>query len=277
MTTNALAQIAADAARGDVLFGTHADIAARVRRAIDDPNCSVDQLSKLISAEPVLSAKVVGVANSAAYNPSGRVIADVRSAVARLGFGAVRTMATAIVVRQLQGMAHSPEHRALSSRLWEHTAHVAALARVIASRVTHQDPEAAFFAGIVHEVGGFYLISRAAEFPALISTELERWHDGDEAILGRIVLRALDVPDQVMAAVESLWDGFLAMPASSLGDTLLLADQLSPVESPLAELTGMSSKGMVADIDLLIGDNTLSNILADSAEEVASLTAELKA
>jgi hypothetical protein len=66
------------------------------------------------------------------------------------------------------------------------------------------------------------------------------------------------------------------MPPNSLGDTLLLADQLSPVESPLAELAGMSRKGMVVDLELLIDDELLSSILKDSAEEVASLIAALK-
>lgn len=272
----ALATIAAEAARGDVVFSTHTDIALRVRRAIDDPDCSVDQLSKLISAEPVLSAKAVSIANSVAYNPSGRAMSDIRSAVARLGFSALRSLATAIVVRQMQDMTKDPAHRQLAARLWEHTANVAALARVIARRVTHQDPEAAFFAGIVHEVGAFYLISRASEFPGLLDGPLENWYGEREAELGRIVLQALDVPPPVLAAVETLWDGYLAMPATSLGDTLLLADQLSPVESPLAELIGMSSKGMVADIDLQIGGETLNGILSASAEEVASLSSALK-
>lgn len=271
----ALDSIAADAARGDVIFPTNTDIALRVQRALDDPECTIDQLSKLISAEPILSAKVVSVANSVAYNPSGRAMSDVRSAVSRLGFKTLRTMATAVVVRQMQGMAKSPEHRALAARLWEHTAHVAALARVIARRVTKQDPEAAFFAGIVHEVGTFYLLSRAESFPGLLESDLEAWHEQGEAQVGGNVLRALGIPENVMAALETLWDGYLAMPATSLGDTLLLADQLSPVESPLAALSGMSNKGMSADIDLLVDGETLSSILAESAEEVDSLTAAL--
>ncbi|NTV69780.1 MAG: HDOD domain-containing protein [Azonexaceae bacterium] len=273
----ALNTLAAEAARGDMVFPTHADIALRVQRALDDPDCAIDQLSKLISAEPILSAKVVSVANSVAYNPSGRAMSDVRSAVSRLGFNTLRTMATAVVIRQMQGMAQSPEHRALAGRLWEHTAHVAALARVIARRVTRQDPEAAFFAGIVHEVGAFYLISRASAFPGLLESDLEAWHDAGEAQVGRSVLSALGVPENIRAALETLWAGYLAMPATSLGDTLLLADQLSPVESPLAELSGMSNKGMRADIDLLVDGETLSSILAESAEEVASLSAALNA
>lgn len=272
----ALDAIAADAARGEMVFPTHTEIALRVQRALDDPDCSIDQLSKLISAEPMLSARVVSIANSVAYNPSGRAMSDVRSAVSRLGFNTLRILVTAVIVRQMQGMSHSPEHRRLAGRLWEHTAHVAALARVIARRVTRQDPEAAFFAGIVHEVGGFYLIVRAAAFPGLLESDLESWYGAGEAQVGRSVLRALGVPAVILEALETLWDGYLAMPASSLGDTLLLADQLVPVESPLTELAGMSRKGMAAEIDLLVDDEMLSSILADSADEVESLSAALK-
>lgn len=271
-----LETIAADAARGEMVFPTHARIALRVQRALDDPDCSVDQLSKLISAEPILSAKVVGIANSVAYNPSGRAMSDVRSAVSRLGFNTLRSLVSAVIIRQMQEMSPSSEHRALAGRLWEHTAHVAALARVIARRVTKQDPEAAFFAGIVHEVGGFYLIARAADFPGLLDSDLEQWSGTGEAEVGRKVLQALGVPANILGAIEKLWNGYLAMPATSLGDTLLLADQLAPCESPLAELDGMSRHGMTVDIDLLVGQEMLSAILADSAEEVESLTAALK-
>lgn len=274
---DALEKIAAEAAQGEMIFPTGTQVTLRVQQALDDPDCSVEQLSKLISAEPILSARVVSVANSVAYNPSGRAISDVRNAVSRLGFSTVRTLATAMVVRQMQGMASLPEHRAMAARLWEHTAHVAALARIIARRVTRQDPEAAFFAGVVHEVGGFYLISRASAFPGLFDGELEPWHEEGEAQVGRSVLRALDVPANILEAIEVLWSGYLAMPAQSLGDTLLLADQLAPVESPLSNLAGMGQKGIAADIDMLIGDELLSEILADAADEVGSLTAALSA
>lgn len=273
----ALEAIAADAARGDMVFPTHAEIAMRVRRALDDPDCSVGELSQLISAEPILSARVVGIANSVAYNRSGRESSDVNSAVSRLGFKTLRVMVTAMVVRQMEGMSQLPEHRTLAVRLWEHTAHVAALARVIAQRVSHQDADAAFFAGIVHEVGGFYLISRASAFPGLFQGDLSQWHNGGEAEIGRAVMRVLGVPENILTAVETLWDGFLAIPPETLGDTLLLADRLSPVESPLGPLAGVNHKGMDADIDIAIDDETLVGILRDSAEEVASLIAALKA
>ena len=271
-----LRSIAADAGRGNIVFPTHTEIALRVQRLLDDPDCDINVLGKLISAEPMLSARVLGVANSTAYNPGGKTISDLKTAISRLGFAALRALAAAIVVRQMKDMSTSAEHRSLAARLWEHTAHVAALARVIARRVTRQNPDAAFFAGIVHEVGGFYLISRAGDFPGLLTVPLDEWRDGCEAEVGRAVLNALEVPAYVLEAIETHWSGYLALPPASLGDTLLLADQLAPIESPLDALDGMSRKGMSVELDVLIDDETLSRILADSADEVTSISSALK-
>ena len=273
---SALDTIAADAQRGDIVFPTNTEIALRVQRLLDDPDCAIDALGKLIAAEPILSSRVLSIANSIAYNPGGRAISDLKSAISRLGFATLRALAAAIVVRQMQSLSKTEEHRALAAKLWEHTAHVAALSRVIARRVTHQNPDAAFFAGIVHEVGNFYLISRAGAFPGLLTSDLELWHGEGEAGVGRAVLRALEIPPHVLDAMEILWSGFLTMPPASLGDTLLLADQLSPIESPIDILAGMSRKGMNVELEVLIDDETLTSILAESAEEVASLTAALK-
>lgn len=273
----ALKAIADDAARGDMVFTSNADLASRVRRALDDPDCSIDQLGKLVSAEPILAARVVGIANSAAYNHSGRAITEINRAISLIGLSNLRALATAVVVRQMEGMSQTPEHRVLARKLWEHTAHVAALARLIAKRVTHQNPDAAFFAGIVHEVGGFYLISRAAEFPGMLEGDFEAWYGRGEAKVGRAVLAMLGAPENVLAAMEILWAGYLSMPPESLGDTLLLAEQLSPVESPLSQLAGMGRRGMPVEIDVVLDDETLSGILRDSAEEVESLTKALQA
>lgn len=272
----ALETIAADAERGDIVFPTHTDIALRAQRLLDDPDCAIDALVKLISAEPLLSARVLAIANATAYNPGGRAITDLKNAISRIGFATLRALATAVIVRQMKEMSSRDEHRALAAKLWEHTAHVAALARVIARRVTRQNPDAAFFAGIVHEVGSFYLIARASHFPGLLEADLEPWHEDGEATVGRAVLGALEVPAHILDAIESLWSGFLALPPVSLGDTLLLADELSPVESPIDALSGMSRKGMDVELEVLIDDETLTEILAESAEEVASLIAALK-
>jgi hypothetical protein len=91
------------------------------------------------------------------------------------------------------------------------------------------------------------------------------------------VLKQLGAPAAVVEAIEGMWEGYLAMPPQSLADTLLLADQLAPVESPLSQLAGAGREGTAVDIDLAIDDETLSAILNESKAEVESLIEALRA
>jgi HD-like signal output (HDOD) protein len=275
-----IAELAASARAGKVIFPTTAEMALKIQKLLDDPDCSVDQLSRLVQADPMLAARVVAMANSAVYRRSGHTVENVKTALSRIGFKTLRVLAASVVVRQMEGMAKTPEHHRMARQLWERTAHIAALAHVIARRVTHQDPDTAFFAGIVHEVGGFFLIARAGDYPGLLEGEegsLVAWDEGGSVEVGRAVLQRLDVPPAVTEAVESLWNGYLSIPPTSLGDTLLLAAQLAPVESPFAPLIGDAREGTPVQIDLALDDATLSSILLESEAEVASLIGALQA
>ena len=175
-----------------------------------------------------------------------------------------------------------PTLREMANQLWEHSAHVAALAHVLSRRVSHVDAETAMFAGIVHEVGGFYLLSRAEEFPALLEDMSSRPDDivdelaeSPEAVIGRAVLNKLMVPKTVVSAVESLWYGMRVMPPETLGDTLLLANDLAAISSPLDTRSESAIQQDASEIDFAIGDGTLLSILEESDEEVRSLTSAL--
>ena len=289
----ALNCIAAQTAAGEIAFPTHAEVALRVQRALDDPDCHIEAAARLVQSEPLLAARAVALANSVAFNRSGRPISEVRVAVQRLGFRMLRALAMAVVTRQMAGVSPNPRHRQLADQLWEHTAHVAALAHVLARHVTHQDPETAVFAGVVHEVGAFYLLSRVKDFPCLLDagdTCLTRTiEDGgdeeacDEALtlegggrIGAAVLKVLAVPANIVAAIEAQWSGYLALPPATLGDTLLLADLLAPVPSPLRQMAFDEDAGRHADIDMLIDAGTLSGILRESAQEVDSMITALR-
>lgn len=273
---DALHIIAAEAGRGELTFPTSVAVAMRIREALDDPDCHVEAASKLVQAEPLLSARVVALANSAAFNRSGREITDVNTAVSRLGFRTLRSLAMALVTRQMAGAPTLPAYRDMAARLWEHTAHVAALSRVLAKRVTAQDPETALFAGLIHEVGSFYLISRATDYPVLINGEVTEGDDEVEALIGSEVLKLLAVPETVVVAIQAVWDGYLSLPPVSLGDTVLLANELAPVLSPFVPLPEWKKGSLAASVDMAIGKETLVEILEESAEEVVSLTKALQ-
>ena len=267
--------IAAQAGRGELSFPTNVDATLKLQRALSDPDLHADEAARLVQAEPLLAARTVAIANSAAYKRSGSDVTNVRAAVQRVGFRTLNALAAAVIVRQLDSKITQPDLRAKADQLWKHSAHVAALAQVIARRVTHVDPETAMFAGIVHEVGGFYLLSRAAEFPGLLDGDPEEWIEFGEVELGRGVLKKLGVPPAVMDAIEAMWNGMRALPPETLGDTLMLANDLAPLPSPLHVRPGATTPQSAATIDFVTGEGTLASILEESAEEVSSLSAAL--
>ncbi|MFZ6673805.1 HDOD domain-containing protein [Undibacterium sp. Xuan67W] len=289
--TEALNSIVAEANRGELVFSTNVTASLKIQQALDAPDCSTDTAAKLVMNEPLLSARVVAIANSVAYN-RGNDVTNVKSAIARLGFRTLRSIVATLVVRQLAGASKNPETRAKANQLWEHTAQVAALSQVIARRITKLDPDTAMFAGVVHEVGGFYLLSRVEEFPCLLDnkpdplvsdlpafsdTIIESTEETPETIIGRVVLKNLMLPQPVLDAVEALWFGLRAMPPETLGDTLLLANELASIRSPLEMRFETEPNQYASEIDFVVGDGTLNSILEESEEEVRSLTAALLA
>jgi hypothetical protein len=143
------------------------------------------------------------------------------------------------------------------------------------------------FTAIVHDVGGFYLLSRSPDFPGLLEGDPADWDEADlleqKVDLGRAVLTALAIPDVVMAVLEGYWQGFLAMPPRTLSDTLLLAEDLAPVTSPFHQAKNPTlpdgddaASAMTASIEMILGEGTLSSILHESSEEVISLAIALQ-
>jgi HD-like signal output (HDOD) protein len=67
------------------------DIAAKVMKLLDDPDCGVSELAEIIQHEPALTANVLKVANSAYFGLPGK-IEDTKQAVVYLGMTQVVDM-----------------------------------------------------------------------------------------------------------------------------------------------------------------------------------------
>jgi HD-like signal output (HDOD) protein len=63
VTFKVLEDIARDLSGSEITFPTFLDITFQVRAALKDPNLSVEQLSKLVGAEPLMSAKIIRMSN----------------------------------------------------------------------------------------------------------------------------------------------------------------------------------------------------------------------
>ncbi len=224
--------IVEQANQGELVFPTNVEASLKIQQALDDPDCSLEAASRLVMTEPLLSARVVAVANSVAYSRFGGGVTNIRTAITILGFRTLRSLVAAVVMRQLSLSVQIKPVRQQLDQLWQHSAHTATWAHAIARYVCHSDAETALFAGIVHEVGNFYLLSRFSEFPSLQHELHGPLNAEQEITLGRAVLQRLMVPKPVQQAIESLWQGMHVLPPETLGDTLMLANQLASVCSP---------------------------------------------
>ena len=271
----AFGYIAAQATRGEISLPTSVNAVLRLQNALDQPDCHTEDAIRLVLGEPQLAARTVGLANSAAFSSGGPAITNVRSAVNRIGYRNLQNLVASLLVRQFGAHISDPALRAKAEQLWQHTAHVAALAQVFARRVTGVNPDTAVFAAIVHEVGGFYLLSRAGEFPGLLEADVENWATLCEEVVSREVIRKLGVPEEVADAIAGLRAGMMAMPPTTLLDTLLLANQYAPVPSPLDTRNTHAPRDVDTVTDLMFDEGTLASLQIEAEDAYRAMSAAL--
>jgi len=187
---------------GDIVFPTYFDAAFRLRKELQNADLSLTQLANRIAVEPLISAKLLHLANSVLYNPSGATVRNLVGAIQRLGLEVVRSTALTIAMGQMMRSRDLVEFADLTKSLWTHTLHTAAAARVIARRETRLNPDDALLAGLVHDLGAFYMIYRAAKYPELrqrpdtLRYLIVQWHEG----IGVSLLNAIGLPEEIVDA-----------------------------------------------------------------------------
>ncbi|MDI6745912.1 MAG: HDOD domain-containing protein [Rhodocyclaceae bacterium] len=271
----ALALIVGQARRGELVFPTNMTASLRLQQALGDPDCHLETAAELVLAEPLIAARLVAIANSVAYTRFGGRVSNVRAAVSLLGFTPLRSLVAVIVVRQLASEIADAELRRQAERLWHHCATVASLAKVLAREFTEVDPETALFAGVVHEIDGFYLLSRAEEFPELLTDVSGKTGREMRQELASCIMQTLKIPRPVGDAVVRLFSGDPARPPVTAGDVLLLANQLTAVTSPLREWDGTGATPANNMPEFSVDGKTLTAVLETSADEIKSMAESL--
>lgn len=112
-----------------------------------DENINNEEIAKKISADQVLTAKVLRAANSAHYG-GNRKVGSVSDAVFILGFNAVRTL---VLASGMTGAFKAPEGFDLH-KFWHDSFAVASTCKWIA-KFSHDDAETAFTTGMMHNIG----------------------------------------------------------------------------------------------------------------------------
>src|ERR1700735_3070551 len=82
--------VAAELSGGKVELPGFPHIVMRVQKVLADETADSARIVRVIGSEPVLATQLVRMANSAALNPGGTKVTDLRAAVARVGIDTVR-------------------------------------------------------------------------------------------------------------------------------------------------------------------------------------------
>jgi HD-like signal output (HDOD) protein len=247
-------------------------------KAVENPDIGVSELAKIVIAEPLLSAKVIRLANSVALNPSGHTVLDVRHAVLRVGMDPIKALAMVLIMDQLRQSQRHSGCRALSNRLWERSVHVAALSFVLARKLTRLNADEAMFAGIVHDLGRFYLISRVADFPLLLEDMVVLAETIDDLAeqANKMVLNELNLPASVVDAVLNSRRYSGAMPPATLADIVFIAAAVSPCHDPFAEFDARLAAAANTAETMGLDQGTISEAIAASGNEIYSIVVALE-
>jgi HD-like signal output (HDOD) protein len=129
-------------------------IVTKLISVVNSPDSSAEDAARLIERDPSLTSKVLRLANSAFYGMP-RSISSVSGAVVVLGFNTLKSLALGASVIKL--FPHDSSHAAFDRvRFWKHSIVCAMVARNIAQAQMHvsfMDPQSAFCAGIIHDLG----------------------------------------------------------------------------------------------------------------------------
>ena len=115
--------------------------------SLNDDNVAVARLVVLISADQVLSANVLRMANSA-YFEVPYTVATVSDAVAKLGFTNLRSLVISIGLRGSFKSIPGIDAR----QFWRHSLHTAVVSRHLGAQVAIK-PDLAFTVGLMHAIG----------------------------------------------------------------------------------------------------------------------------
>jgi len=135
---------------------TLAPIAVTLLQVTSDNDSSARDVVNALRGDQSLTAKILSVANSAAMGARGKV-STLERAVVLLGFKAIRSIALAVKVFEwLAADKPSPGERHFErAEFWKHSLGVACAARRLALHRSRLeiDPEEAFVAGLLHDLG----------------------------------------------------------------------------------------------------------------------------
>ncbi|MEM7206593.1 MAG: HDOD domain-containing protein [Pseudomonadota bacterium] len=250
------------------------DIAFKIRDAINKPNVGAAEVAQIIQSDPVLTGRLVNIANSPVARGVEKV-SNLKMAVTRLGLEATRSLAFTLAVKQLY-RGSNPLVTRVMNQLFSDSCYVAALSYVLARRVPHLDAERAQLAGLVHDIGGAPILHYADKFPEYFDSEAQLVSivRNLSPIIGQWVLSSWEFDQELCDIPQSCRDWYRKTPTEINYLEIATAALLHHIRStnlqqnsdlPALENIAIGRKLMDQGIDL----STAQNFFDEAKDEIA--------
>jgi HD-like signal output (HDOD) protein len=197
-----LEDIAKELSSDSLVFPTCFDAALKLRKELQNPDLPVSRIARIVALDPLIASRLTHLASSALYSPDGSPARDLQTAVQRLGVEMVRTTALGVAMGQMLRAKDMVLFSDISRSLWDHSIRAAAASRLLARQNGRINPDQAMLAGLVHDLGAFYMLYRAAQYeelrmrPETVKYLILQWHES----IGVSLLDALGLPEEIVNA-----------------------------------------------------------------------------
>ena len=241
------------------------EVSMRIMQMLDDPDTEAKDLQDIFREDPALSSKLLKLANSPFYGFS-REIDDVGRAIVLLGFNAVKAMALSSSVGSMFTVdAHSEVF--VPGHLWTHSLAVAVASRSIFQLAGLAEVEAAFLAGVMHDLG--LLLEYQCSPAGLNEAVLAARNNGCDFLGAEQAVLDVDHCELGLAVAEK-WH-FPAMLANAMGYHHRPMD--APEEFREVTCTLALADNMAAQLDVGFADVSPSDDIPAEAADLLGLDA----
>ena len=180
-------------------------IAVKILNTVQDPEFSLVDLEKIISADPALISKMLRIANSAIYSLPNKV-GNISRALSILGSNLIKNIALSFVITgNLRGDNNSSFD---FDYFWRRSVTAAVAAELLMSRSKKKDDDI-FVAGLLQDIGVLVLyLAKGKEYDSILKnclvnggtslTPNERELFGyDHQQVGGVLLESWDIPESI--------------------------------------------------------------------------------
>ena len=250
-------------------------VACRLLELLSDEDVALRELCGVIEQDPGLTARIVGIANSA-YFARVREVASVEEATKVLGLNMVQGLAIGIALAQPFDVRRCPEFAV--DRYWYRALRAAALAARLGPLTNLDDEQRRFLflAGLVHNIGQLAMVHA---LPAEMSDVFRQWVETPEPGLCRLERDLLGI-DEIEAGTIVALRWHLPKPVAAV-----IAHRQQPAEAgelaPLTEVVAWC--GELAQImfddpecDCLLQIGTRPGALAAGEDRLAATIDKLR-